>query len=53
MENYSKGKNVEEPMEKENVPIPNLPQDFVWMQVSNNRINLQFKLADFIDFLSF
>ncbi|XP_066157276.1 ribonuclease P protein subunit p25-like protein [Euwallacea fornicatus] len=33
MENYRKGKNVEEPMEKSKIPIPNLPNEFLWMQV--------------------
>lgn len=33
MENYSKGKNVEEPLERDKIPIPNLPPDFLWMQV--------------------
>uniref|UniRef100_A0A0A9WJ94 Alba-like protein C9orf23 n=1 Tax=Lygus hesperus TaxID=30085 RepID=A0A0A9WJ94_LYGHE len=33
MENYSKGKNVEEPLSVESIPIPNLPQDLVWMHV--------------------
>lgn len=33
MENYSKGKNVEEPLERNKIPIPNLPDDFIWMQV--------------------
>ncbi|KAJ9585151.1 hypothetical protein L9F63_003042, partial [Diploptera punctata] len=32
-ENYSKGKNVEEPMSKDNIPIPDLPSNFIWMQV--------------------
>lgn len=33
MENYTKGKNVEEPLERERIPIPDLPKDFLWMQV--------------------
>ncbi|XP_045519553.1 ribonuclease P protein subunit p25-like protein isoform X1 [Pieris brassicae] len=33
MENYSKGKNVEEQMERDKIPITNLPVDFLWMQV--------------------
>ncbi|CAH1404256.1 unnamed protein product [Nezara viridula] len=33
MENYTKGKNVEEPLDKDKLPIPNLPKDFLWMQV--------------------
>lgn len=34
MENYSKGKNIEEPLERNKISIPNLPDDFIWMQVS-------------------
>ena len=34
VENYSKGKNVEEPLVRENIPIPELPSNFIWMQVS-------------------
>ncbi|XP_063907569.1 ribonuclease P protein subunit p25-like protein [Zophobas morio] len=33
MENYHKGKNVEEPLERDKIPIPNLPPNFLWMQV--------------------
>lgn len=33
MENYKKGKNVEEALERDKIPIPNLPQNFLWMQV--------------------
>ncbi|KRT81061.1 hypothetical protein AMK59_5203 [Oryctes borbonicus] len=33
MENYKKGKNVEEPLIKENIPINELPENFLWMQV--------------------
>nr|CAD7200900.1 unnamed protein product [Timema douglasi] len=33
VENYSKGNNVEEALSKENIPIPDLPDNFVWMQV--------------------
>nr|XP_008191170.2 PREDICTED: ribonuclease P protein subunit p25-like protein [Tribolium castaneum] len=33
MENYHKGKNVEEPLERDKIPIPNLPENFLWMQV--------------------
>nr|CAD7256921.1 unnamed protein product [Timema shepardi] len=32
VENYSKGNNVEEALSKENIPIPDLPDNFVWMQ---------------------
>ncbi|KAK7794690.1 hypothetical protein R5R35_008021 [Gryllus longicercus] len=34
MENYRKGKNVEEQLEREKIPIPGLPSEFIWMQVS-------------------
>ncbi|KDR12159.1 Alba-like protein C9orf23-like protein [Zootermopsis nevadensis] len=34
VENYSKGKNVEEPLDRDSIPIPDLPTDFIWMQVS-------------------
>lgn len=33
MENYKKGKNVVEPLEKSKIPINNLPEKFIWMQV--------------------
>lgn len=33
MENYRKGKNIEEPLERDKIPIPNLPPNFLWMQV--------------------
>ncbi|PSN56831.1 Ribonuclease P protein subunit p25-like protein, partial [Blattella germanica] len=33
VENYCKGKNVEEPLSKDNIPIPDLPINFIWMQV--------------------
>ncbi|XP_019873377.1 ribonuclease P protein subunit p25-like protein [Aethina tumida] len=33
MENYKKGINVEEPLKRENIPIKNLPANFIWMQV--------------------
>lgn len=34
MENYRKGKNVEEEITKETIPIPGLPTNFIWMQVN-------------------
>lgn len=34
MNNYTKGRCEEEVWQKKNVPIPNLPDDFTWMQVS-------------------
>lgn len=33
MENYTKGKSVEEPLDRERIPIPDIPKDFLWMQV--------------------
>nr|CAG4635213.1 EOG090X0KMN [Alona affinis] len=33
MENYSKGENVELPLELGDVPIKNIPSDVTWMQV--------------------
>ncbi|XP_013186459.1 ribonuclease P protein subunit p25-like protein [Amyelois transitella] len=33
MENYYKGKNVEEEFQRNNIPIKDLPNDFLWMQV--------------------
>ena len=33
MENYSKGKNVENELQLSDVPIRNIPQDIVWMKV--------------------
>lgn len=34
MNNYRKGKNIEEPLERNRVPFPNLPENFLWMQVN-------------------
>ncbi|XP_023949234.1 ribonuclease P protein subunit p25-like protein [Bicyclus anynana] len=44
MENYFKGKNVEEELERSKIPIPNIPENFLWMQVKggskmNNLLN--------------
>lgn len=36
MENYKKGKNIEEPLDRDNISIPNLPFNFLWMQVFQN-----------------
>ncbi|XP_034840068.1 ribonuclease P protein subunit p25-like protein [Maniola hyperantus] len=33
MENYFKGKNVEEELERSKIPINDLPDNFLWMQV--------------------
>lgn len=34
MMNYKKGKNVEEELTEDTIPIENLPQKFLWMHVS-------------------
>jgi hypothetical protein len=46
MMNYVKGKNVEEELTKEGIPIENLPKDFLWMLVSF-RIQKPFKTLAF------
>lgn len=33
MENYKKGKNVEEEVTQESIPIEILPENFLWMHV--------------------
>lgn len=33
MMNYKKGKNIEEELSKEDIPIANLPKNFLWMHV--------------------
>ncbi|XP_061712201.1 ribonuclease P protein subunit p25-like protein isoform X2 [Cydia pomonella] len=33
MENYFKGKNVEEELQRDKIPIKDLPENFLWMQV--------------------
>lgn len=33
MDNYKKGARIEEVINKDKIPIPNLPNDFEWMQV--------------------
>jgi ribonucleases P/MRP protein subunit RPP25 len=45
MQNYVKGKNVEEELTKEAIPIDNLPNDFLWMQVKGGT-----KVTNVIDF---
>jgi ribonuclease P/MRP protein subunit RPP25 len=35
MENYKKGKNVEQELSQDNIPIENLPEKFLWMHVSD------------------
>lgn len=52
MENYRKGKNIEEELSKEKIPIPNLPSNFTWMQVhggSKIRNLLDVALAGFVE----
>ncbi|KAL0841983.1 hypothetical protein ABMA28_014206 [Loxostege sticticalis] len=40
MENYFKGKNVEEELERDKIPIKDLPVNFLWMQVKGgSKIN--------------
>lgn len=34
MEYYYKGKNVDEPWDKSRIPIPGLPEEFIWMHVN-------------------
>lgn len=38
MENYTKGKNVEEELERSKIPIKDLPENFLWMQVGYSAI---------------
>lgn len=33
MENYKKGKNIEEELTQDRIPIENLPEKFLWMHV--------------------
>lgn len=33
MENYTKGKNVEDPLNLSDIPISNIPENVLWMQV--------------------
>lgn len=40
MMNYRKGRNVEEELTRNDIPIENLPEDFLWMHVSNSRTSL-------------
>lgn len=50
MENYEKGENVEEPLEKDKIPISDLPENFIWMQVrgsSKIRNLLEYALKEF------
>lgn len=45
MENYSKGENVELPLELSDVPIKNLPNELVWIKVKPSS-----KMTNLIDF---
>ena len=36
MEHYYKGKNQEELLTKDNIPIPNLPENFAWSEVTGS-----------------
>ena len=36
MEHYYKGKNQEEFLTKENIPLPNLPENFAWTEVTGS-----------------
>jgi len=50
MENYRKGKNEEEPLDRLKIPIPDLPESFLWMQVrggSKIRNVLEHALSNF------
>lgn len=52
MENYRKGKNVEEELTRDKIPIPDLPNNFIWMQVhggSKIRNLLDVALKGFVD----
>lgn len=33
MDNYRKGKNIEEPLERNKIPLRSIPDNFLWMQV--------------------
>lgn len=45
MENYKKGKNVEEELSKEMIPIEILPEKFLWMHVKGGT-----KLTNVVEF---
>lgn len=38
MMNYKKGRNVEVEIQRGDIPIPSLPEKFLWMHVSAHRI---------------
>lgn len=48
MENYRKGRNLEEELTREKIPVPDLPQNFTWMKVNGgskirNLLDVAFK----------
>jgi ribonuclease P/MRP protein subunit RPP25 len=45
MENYKKGRNVEEELSKDEIPIEKLPENFLWMHVKGGT-----KVPNVIDF---
>jgi len=45
MMNYKKGKNIEEELTKDDIPIENLPQNFLWMHVKGGT-----KVTNVVDF---
>jgi ribonuclease P/MRP protein subunit RPP25 len=45
MENYKKGKNVEEELSREHIPIEMLPQKFLWMHVKGGT-----KVSNVVDY---
>lgn len=45
MDNYRKGSNTEEEMTRNNIPIENLPEDFLWMHVKGGT-----KISNVIDY---
>ncbi|KAL7052694.1 hypothetical protein ACKWTF_004964 [Chironomus riparius] len=45
MENYRKGKNVEEELSKEHIPIEMIPENFLWMHVKGGT-----KVSNVVDF---
>ncbi|KAL0268431.1 UNVERIFIED_CONTAM: hypothetical protein PYX00_010383 [Menopon gallinae] len=45
MDNYKRGKQVEDVIDRDKIPIPNLTKDFVWMQVASGS-----KMSNLLDF---
>lgn len=46
MENYKKGKNVEEELTQDRIPIDNLPEKILWMHVKGGT-----KVSNVVDFV--